>query len=274
MAPERDSLGIPTEAFFYKPMCALFHSFTLRAYDAVGCRLEMPALDLGCNDGVFGSMLAGMLGQSVSLIGLDIDGEALKKCRAKQVETYSSVIQGNGTRLPFSDSSFATVFSNAVLSGVPERRSVVREVRRILAPGGRFYCSVETSDFGKSLLVGRLLRRLGLASASEAYVRRIGRRLRGADVSLSAAEWVRVFQEEGFSVQQAIGAYPSKRMPLWSLLAWTPVRAFGLLKLIPLKSVRRGSSMLQRRLFLKARLGVRKDLPPDEGSSILVCMSK
>ena len=234
----------------------------------------MPALDLGCNDGVFGKMLTSVLKQPVSLIGFDIDMQALNKAREMCGKPYSDLIQGCATRLPFADSSFSAVFSNAVLSSVEELRDAVREVNRVLASGGEFYCSVETNRFRESILVGRLLRRLGLESASEAYLRRLDRRFRGSNASLSATGWVDVFRDEGFSVYKVAGTYPSRLMPLWSLLAWTPMRIFGLLKFIPLKWVHNLSSGLQRKLFMKAYLGVEDDLGPEKGASILICMSK
>jgi len=50
----------------------------------------------------------------------------------------ADAIQGNAEALPFADSTFEAVFSNAVLHWVQDHDAMMREVRRVLKPGGRF----------------------------------------------------------------------------------------------------------------------------------------
>src|SRR5262249_61166180 len=43
---------------------------------------------------------------------------------------------GGGCRLPFGDGRFDVVFCNSLLEHVPDWRAVLREIGRVLAPGG------------------------------------------------------------------------------------------------------------------------------------------
>jgi SAM-dependent methyltransferase len=61
------------------------------------------------------------------------DPHMAKRLRARGVE----VIEAGAERLPFADDSFDTVVSTLVFCTVPDVGASLREVRRVLAPGGR-----------------------------------------------------------------------------------------------------------------------------------------
>ncbi len=274
MIPEKQPLDIATQQFFYKPMCSLLYSFALRAYGNTGCRLESPVLDLGCSDGTFGTMLTQMLGQSKLLIGTDIDVAVLNKAKMKNFKPYSMFIQSNAAGLPFVDGSFSTVFSNHVFQSIDDLPAVIKEIKRVLASDGQFYCTIQTNLFREYYPIGRLLRCIGLKRLAEKYLQGIDRRLRQINVSFSPTKWINIFAEEGLRVNKVEGYYPLRLMPLWSLLILTPMRIFGLLKLIPLKSVHRMSAHLQRLVFTETFLHSLNDKNPEDCEHILICASK
>jgi len=274
MTAHRDPLDITTQYYYFKPMCAYFSSFALRAYRNAGCRLVPPILDLGCNDGTFGTILGLTQDQPVSLIGLDIDLVMLRKAESNNNKQYSAFVNSDATNLPFSDSSISTIFANYIFPSVNDLPAAITEIRRVLTADGRFYCTVNTCLFRECYLGGRLLRKLGFTQAANLYIDRIDRRFRMHNVSFSPQQWADLFSEGGLRVTEIVGSYPRKLMSVWSFLAWTPVRIFGFLRWSPFKTLNRMSTNLQRRIFTNRRLNPLDDEDPEGHTSILISAGK
>lgn len=94
-------------------------------------------LDVGCNVGA-------LLGDcrenfpSVSLAGVDVNAAAIEK--AKLALPGASIHQIHGVELPFEDASFDCVTCIEVLEHIPAdlRPGILREIERVLTPGGLF----------------------------------------------------------------------------------------------------------------------------------------
>jgi SAM-dependent methyltransferase len=82
--------------------------------------------------------------------------------------------------MPFPDASFASVVSNSVLEHIPNVEPVVREVARVLKPGGWFHFCVPGPNFRRFLSVGRALDALRLRGLAESYRRLFDRIARHA----------------------------------------------------------------------------------------------
>lgn len=93
---------------------------------AEGARL----LDIGCGDGRI-TERAGRAG--VTAVGVDA---SLAMCRAA-AQRGVSVIQSSASALPLAPDAFDAVYSNAALHWVSDHPAVVREIARVLRPGGR-----------------------------------------------------------------------------------------------------------------------------------------
>lgn len=63
------------------------------------------------------------------------DPHMAKHLRARGVD----VVEAGAEKLPFDDDSFETVVSTLVLCTVPDVTASLREIRRVLAPGGRLF---------------------------------------------------------------------------------------------------------------------------------------
>ncbi|MGO8968690.1 MAG: class I SAM-dependent methyltransferase [Myxococcaceae bacterium] len=103
----------------------------------------MRVLDLGTGVGAMAAELARRhLG--IELWGLDLRAAQLQQ--AKALHPVATYVQGNATRLPFPDGSFDRVHASWVLEHIPQTAAVLREVHRILAPGGQcFFLEVDNA---------------------------------------------------------------------------------------------------------------------------------
>ncbi len=96
-------------------------------------------LDLGCGTGIVARVLRERLGGAASIAGLDLSPAMIARARAiaPDIEWH----EGNAVALPFSDGAFDVVLSQQMLQFTGDRAAAVREMRRVLAPGGRLVAS-------------------------------------------------------------------------------------------------------------------------------------
>jgi SAM-dependent methyltransferase len=88
-------------------------------------------LDIGCGTGL---NLEELRGRGVRrAVGMDIAAAALTHCRARGLRV---LVRGDGGRLPFLDGSFDVVVALDLIEHIAEDESALREIARVLAPGG------------------------------------------------------------------------------------------------------------------------------------------
>jgi ubiquinone/menaquinone biosynthesis C-methylase UbiE len=58
--------------------------------------------------------------------------------RAQEEESRATILRAPAEDIPFGDDSFDTAVSTLVLCGVDDQQRALREIRRVLRPGGRF----------------------------------------------------------------------------------------------------------------------------------------
>ena len=94
------------------------------------------ALDLGCGTG---EMLKLILQKDPfkELYGIDISEEMLAVAKSKLPEQVQLFL-GDSEMLPFSDGSFDVVYCNDSFHHYPSPQNVLREVHRVMKPGGTF----------------------------------------------------------------------------------------------------------------------------------------
>jgi len=97
-------------------------------------------VDVGCGAGIDSLIAAKMVGAAGRVIGVDMTPEMLAKARAaaQQAETANVEFkQGLAEPLPVKDSWADVVISNGVLNLFPDKLAALREIARVLKPGGR-----------------------------------------------------------------------------------------------------------------------------------------
>jgi arsenite methyltransferase len=106
---------------------------TLRAGEVV--------LDIGCGAGLDTLIAAGQVGPTGRVIAVDMTEAMLARTRAAAAAlglNQVDVRHGFAESLPADDASVDVVISNGVINLCPDKIAVMREVRRVLRPGGRF----------------------------------------------------------------------------------------------------------------------------------------
>lgn len=139
-----------------KPLLSNIHPEVMARY--YGCGLVCPPLldgcrilDLGSGAGRDVYALAQMVGHDGQVVGVDMTEEQLdvaESYRAYHAETFGfdNVVFKQGyieklDELGFEDGSFDVIVSNCVINLSPEKDAVLREIHRLLKPGGEFYFS-------------------------------------------------------------------------------------------------------------------------------------
>lgn len=98
-------------------------------------------LDLGCGMGGF---LAGLGELGERIYPSDISVESLVRCRERG---FDGGVVASGYALPYRDSSFDLVCLFDAIEHIPDDVRVMREVARVLTPGGRVFVSVPAYQF-------------------------------------------------------------------------------------------------------------------------------
>lgn len=98
-------------------------------------------LDIGCSAGLYTRVLQEKLGDRGAVVGIDISpsmlGEAARRIRRLDPDTYPSLVRADAGNLPFADGAFAGAVCGGTLNEIPDPARVLRETHRALVPGGR-----------------------------------------------------------------------------------------------------------------------------------------
>lgn len=96
-------------------------------------------LDVACGTGIVARSAAPLVGADGQVIAVDMNPAMLTVARTLPAPSGATITwqEGNAMSLPFPDGTFDLVLCQHGLQFVPDRMVAVREMRRVLAPGGR-----------------------------------------------------------------------------------------------------------------------------------------
>jgi ubiquinone/menaquinone biosynthesis C-methylase UbiE len=100
----------------------------------------LEVLDIGCGPGECVACELDLFG-AASVKAIDLDPAMVEKAKTR-LAGYGdrvSIVTGDVTDLPYPDGNLDAVFNFAVLHHVPDWRAALREIARVLAPGGHFF---------------------------------------------------------------------------------------------------------------------------------------
>ncbi|MDJ0761735.1 MAG: class I SAM-dependent methyltransferase [Myxococcota bacterium] len=109
---------------------------------------DREVLEVGAGTGL---IMAGVSPVAQRIVGLDISAGMLRGAQTRGL----AVMQGSATDLPFDANAFDLVYSLKVLAHVPDIHRALREMARVLRPGGylvaEFYNAISIRRFAKWL---------------------------------------------------------------------------------------------------------------------------
>lgn len=110
---------------------------------AITCSSHSSVLDIGCGQGVHEKTL--VLAGCDRIVGIDVNSDSLVCCRSgNQVGNY---VQANGEMIPLKDESFDVVIMVEVIEHIDNQNSCLREIFRVLRPGGRLLVTAPNKGF-------------------------------------------------------------------------------------------------------------------------------
>jgi SAM-dependent methyltransferase len=123
---------------FFVP--ALFAAWADRVAGAAQVKAGQRVLDIACGTGVLARAAAGRVEPGGSVVGLDINEGMLDV--ARRTAPHIEWRQGSAEALPFDGRAFDAVISQFGLMFFSDRVAAIREMARMLRPGGRLAVAV------------------------------------------------------------------------------------------------------------------------------------
>jgi ubiquinone/menaquinone biosynthesis C-methylase UbiE len=188
----------------------------------------LDVLDVGCGQGID---LVEYANAGARATGIDLTPRHVELARShvEALELTATVVHGDAEHLPFQDSSFDFVSSNGVLHHTPDMPAALREIRRVLRPGGETRIAVYNRRsfhyWLSQVMLGGILQRglLEEGSMEGVLARRVER------TSIGARPLVRVYGpsqlrrmliDAGFiGVQTSIRGFNAEDTPISTWLA-------------------------------------------------------
>jgi len=120
------------------------------------------ALDVASGTGIIARLAARQVGERGKVIGLDLNPSMLQVAERVSDVPQISWLQANADSMPLPNGGFDVVFCQQGLQFFPDRGAALREMHRVLKPGGRLVVSV-WADIGA-----------GFAALSDGLRRHVG----------------------------------------------------------------------------------------------------
>jgi SAM-dependent methyltransferase len=157
--------GNAAEAYERYLVPAMFDHWARRLVELSALRPGERALDVACGTGIVARHAAPRAG-SGRVVGLDLSPGMIAFARSLPHAPGAAVEwrEGDALALPFPDMSFEIVFCQNGLQYFPDRLATLREMHRVLVPGGRLVL----------LVWGAIERSPGFAALADALARHVG----------------------------------------------------------------------------------------------------
>ncbi len=129
----------PAETYERYFVPAMFLPWTAILLRHAAPRSRERMLDVACGTGIVARQAAPLIGAQGKVVALDMNPAMLGVARALSAPAGATISwqEGNALALPFQDGAFDVVVCQHGLQFIPDRAGAVREMHRVLTPGGR-----------------------------------------------------------------------------------------------------------------------------------------
>jgi len=133
--PRRAFFDVWSRVYDLPPVqAAIYHPVHDAVLDELRAHPARRILDVGCGTGDLTARLRAELTTEL-VAGCDFSAGMLEQAAARTRAVRW--LQGDATRLPFTDATFEAVLSTEAFHWFPDPDAALREFRRVLGPGGR-----------------------------------------------------------------------------------------------------------------------------------------
>jgi SAM-dependent methyltransferase len=174
-------------------------------------------LDLGCGDGQLSRRIAAT---GALIVGVDDSPEMVAATRARSIVADHASAEA----LPYADSTFDAIFSNAALHWVRDQDAMMAEVHRVLKPGGRF-----VAELGGQGNIAAIRVALMAVLARHGYSDRED----GVNYYPTPEAYTRRLTHHGFTVQQIALIPRPTTLPESGMNAWLRTFRRGVIQGLP-----------------------------------------
>jgi len=222
--------------------------------------IKNKTLDFGCSEGFFAKLA---FGKNEIDVGLDLFGNRRVE-EAKNEKVYKNISLYEGDIIPYPNKHFKTVISNCVLEHIPNVELSLKEIYRVLKPGGIFLTSVMSDQWEKNQFGSKIFGKTYLNYMRKTQVHHN---------LFSNKQWQSSFKKAGFKIQ-SIDGYLYSKSSYWldiahylSIFSLIRYKLFGRWVLIPTPLF----NEIKTRLIKKT---ITEEKNPDNASAIFFVLKK
>jgi ubiquinone/menaquinone biosynthesis C-methylase UbiE len=136
--------GSAPEAYERYIVAALFNEWAHDLVETAALRAGERVLDVACGTGVVARAAAPVVGETGQVVGVDVNEGMLAMARTVPSPSGATITwqQSDAATMPLPTAAFDVVFCQQGLQYFPQREAALREMARVLVPGGRLALSV------------------------------------------------------------------------------------------------------------------------------------
>lgn len=182
--------------------------------------LHPPLLDLGCGDGTYTRILLERASEIFTtntyspLIGIDPNPSEIAKTTKSGI--YSQIFTTDSSNIPLPDASVNSVFSNSVVEHIKDKDGAIKEISRILAPGGIYLFSVPSQHMTSNFKIAKLLTKIGGEGLKNMWVDAINKKFKHFWLQ-SPEKWSEDLARHGLKIKKYRYTLSPQNAALWEL---------------------------------------------------------